>query len=76
MSGTVDGVAKRSESGDRVRVTRTESVPEGSRVRHFDQLDERTQDAVASIDGAHAVFDAPELTTGDVVVFTDYYRVE
>ena len=76
MPRTVDGLAERSPNGNCVRVTRTDSVPEGSRVRHFDELDERTQDAVAGLDAGSTVCDAPELAAGEVIVYTDYYRVE
>ncbi|WP_380680703.1 hypothetical protein [Salinigranum sp. GCM10025319] len=48
-------------------------------VRHFDQLSDRAQRVVAAADAdwTHSV-DAPTpaLTDADVVVFTDYYRVE
>ena len=69
-------MADTSRSQRCVRVTRTDSVPEGSRVRHFDELDERAQNAVASLDADTTVCDAPELAAADVIVYTDYYRVE
>ena len=76
MPLTADGVAERSRSQDCVRLTPTDSVPDGSRVRHFDELDERAQDAVVSLDAGSTVCDAPELATADIIVYTDYYRVE
>ena len=76
MTQTADGVAERSRSEHCVRLTRTDSVPEGSRVRHFDELDQRAQDAVAGLDAGGVVCDAPGLTAADVIVYTDYYRVE
>jgi hypothetical protein len=48
-------------------------------VRHFDQLSDRAQRVVAAADADWTPsVDAPTpaLATGDVVVFTDYYRVE
>ena len=71
-----DGAAERSRSENCVRVTRTESVPEGCRVRHFDELDERAQDAVVGLDAESTVCDAPGLSTADVIVYTAYYRIE
>ena len=76
MPRTADCLAERSGDENRVRVTPTDSVPEGYRVRHFDELGEPAQDAVAGLDAGSAVCDAPELTAGEVIVFTDYYRVE
>ena len=76
VSHPADGVAERSRSQHCVRVTRTDSVPDGSRVRHFDELDERAQNALAGLDGGGTVCDAPGLAAADVIVYTDYYRVE
>ena len=76
MPRTVDGLAEGSRNESCVRLTRTDSVPEGYRVRHFDELGERAQDAVAGVDTGSAVCDAPELTAGEVIVYTDYYQIE
>ena len=76
MPQPADGVAERSRSQHCVRLTRTDTVPDGSRVRHFDELGERAQNAVASLDAGSTVCDAPELAAADVIVYTDYYRVE
>ncbi|MFB6096275.1 MAG: hypothetical protein ABEJ74_02675 [Haloferacaceae archaeon] len=65
-------------------------VPEGARVRHFDELDERAQqDLFAAVHGGSSLAgeesrnrrvsdgggDVTGLVSGDVVVFTGYYRV-
>ena len=76
MPQMADGVAERSRSEHCVRLTRTDSVPEESHVRHFDELGERAQNAVASLDAGGIVCDAPGLTTADIIVYTDYFRVE
>ena len=76
MPRTADCLAERSRSQDCVRVTRTDSVPDECRVRRFDELDERAQDAVAGLDAGNTVCDAPGLSDADVIVYTDYYRVE
>jgi hypothetical protein len=60
-------------------VIRTNSVPESARVRHFDELDDAAQEYLA-----HAVEGASPrdpttlsgLSEGDVVVYTDYYRIQ
>ncbi|WP_416840594.1 hypothetical protein [Haloferax sp. DFSO52] len=54
-------------------------VPPDARVRHFDELSDRTQHALATaapsgrldIDPA-----ATQLSRGDVVVFTEYVRIQ
>jgi hypothetical protein len=60
-----------------------ENVPDDARVRHYDELDERAKeylDAVATgrdrpfTDGGRPE-PVADLRSGDVVVFTDYYRV-
>ncbi|KTG09341.1 hypothetical protein AUR64_16305 [Haloprofundus marisrubri] len=60
-----------------VAATRTDTVPAGARVRHFDELDERAQQmVVAAANGQLSnTASVPGLRSGDVVVFTDYYRV-
>ncbi|MFB6161293.1 MAG: hypothetical protein ABEJ61_08985 [Haloferacaceae archaeon] len=58
-------------------VTDPGSLSADARVRHVDELDERAQ---AFLDAARAEGTTPDdppadLTPGDVVVFTEYYRV-
>ena len=50
-------------------------VPPGARVRDFDELDDRTQDFFLSTATDGTVPPGFGLSQGDVVVFTDYYRV-
>ena len=60
-------------------VTRTETVPENARVRHFDELDDTDQEFLVdatSGDGSRPSAARSGLSAGDVVVFTDYYRVQ
>ena len=46
-------------------------------VRHFDQLSNRAQRVViAAVEDRTVSVHAPSLEAVDVVVFTDYYRVE
>jgi hypothetical protein len=59
-------------------VDSTDWVPERSRVRHFDELDEAAQEfLIQSTEGATArdPRTVPDLREGDVVVFTEYYHV-
>jgi hypothetical protein len=60
-----------------VTLTPASEVTASDDVRHFDQLTTRAKRAViaAAADRSTAV-SAPSLATVDVVVFTDYYRVE
>ena len=76
MSQQVDGDAELVSDPGCVRVTPTESVPAGSRVRHFDELSDSAQDAVAGADDGAVIRGSSGLSTGEVIVFTDYYRVE
>lgn len=58
-------------------MTSAERVPENARVRHFDELEERTQRVLFDVAHNGASEERiPELADGDVVVFTDYYRVD
>lgn len=62
-----------------LRLRRTETVPADATVKHVDQLHERTYRAVArAANGSAVELDAAStvLSAGDVVVFTDYLRVE
>ncbi|ACM57523.1 hypothetical protein [Halorubrum lacusprofundi] len=64
------------ETNRRMRLRRTGTIPADARVRHYDELDEETQVAVSEIAGRPRT--APEtedLDDGDVVKFTDYYKV-
>jgi len=59
-----------------MRLRRTEWIRPDARVRHFDELSDRTQDAVFEIaDEPRTVPEAADLEDGDVVKFTDYYQV-
>ncbi|QOS12491.1 uncharacterized protein HfgLR_11770 [Haloferax gibbonsii] len=54
-------------------------VPPGARVHHFDELSERTQHALATASPAGRLDIDPttsRLSRGDIVVFTDYVRVQ
>ncbi|SDF63687.1 hypothetical protein SAMN04488067_106160 [Halorubrum xinjiangense] len=64
------------DTGRRVRLRRTGRVPADARVRHYDELDDEEQGVVRELAGKP--WTAPEtgdLDDGDVVKFTDYYRV-
>jgi len=59
-------------------VHRTDGVPEGARVRRFDELaDPAQQYPVRAAEGVSPrdPRNVPGLNEGDVVVFTDYYRI-
>lgn len=57
-----------------------ERVPEHARVRHVDELDERSQAQLfALVDGdAHAGRIPPgtSFEDGEIIVYTDYYRID
>ncbi len=60
-----------------VTLAPTAQVNASDEVRHFDQLTTRAKRAViAAADGRSTAVSAPSLASVDVVVFTDYYRVE
>ena len=60
-----------------VTLVPTTEVAPSDDVRHFDQLSARAKRAVAAAEeGGPTPIHAPSLTNVDVVVFTDYYRVE
>jgi hypothetical protein len=60
-----------------VTLVPTSKVNASDEVRHFDQLTPRAKRAVvAAAEGRSSPVSAPSLATVDVVVFTDYYRVE
>ncbi|WP_241981536.1 hypothetical protein [Halorubrum sp. GN11_10-6_MGM] len=64
------------DTGRRLRLRRTGRVPADARVRHYDELDDDEQDVVRELAGDPRT--APEtgdLDDGDVVKFTDYYRI-
>ena len=53
-------------------------VPPGARVRHFDELSDRTQHALATaVQSGRLDIDpaSTRLSRGDVVVFTEYVRI-
>ncbi|KTG28447.1 hypothetical protein [Haloferax profundi] len=54
-------------------------VPAGVRVHHFDELSEQTQHALATVSHSGRLDIDPtatRLSRGDVVVFTEYFRVQ
>lgn len=52
-------------------------IGSATRVRHFDQLSEPAQNAlVAATDGGTGRLPSAEFEPGEVVIFTDYYRVQ
>jgi len=60
-------------------VNRTETVPETARVRHFDELDDSAQEYLFNVASGASPRDPSNLSglnEGDVVVFTDYYRIQ
>lgn len=60
-----------------VTLVPTTEVDVRDEVHHFDQLTPRAQRAVIAADeGRSTAVHAPSLATVDVVVFTEYYRVE
>ncbi|MFC7323115.1 hypothetical protein ACFQMF_00825 [Halorubrum rutilum] len=64
------------ESGRRLRLRRTGRIPPDARVRHYDELGEEAQVLVRELAGRPRTAPEPgELDDGDVVKFTDYYRV-
>jgi|GEM_PF-231053 len=72
--------SRRSVQLDRVdvRLERVESVAPDATVRHVDQLDSDTLEAVyEAISTDRSVLAAgTTLEPGEVIVFTDYFRVE
>lgn len=62
-----------------LRLRRTDTVPADATVKHVDQLRESTYRRIArATDGSVVELDAAstQLSAGDIVVFTDYLRVE
>ncbi|WP_327052153.1 hypothetical protein [Halomicrococcus gelatinilyticus] len=69
-----------TREGAAIEVRRTRTVPPKARVRHFDELGERTQQVLAELDGDRSVVPvaeevAEEVVDDVVVVFTGYYRI-
>jgi hypothetical protein len=56
--------------------TRTDQPSPGVRVRDYDELDDRTQEFFLSTAADGTVPAGRDLSQGDVIVFTDYYRVQ
>ena len=64
------------DTGRRLRLRRTGRVPPDARVRHYDELDDEEQGVVRELAGGPWTAPEPgDLDDGDVVKFTDYYRV-
>jgi hypothetical protein len=62
---------------DTITLTPVSEIDAADEVRHFDQLSPRAKRAVIAADeGQSTSVHAPSLSSVDVVVFTDYYRVE
>lgn len=61
-----------------LRLRRTDTVPGDASVVHVDQLDDATFDDVhrATTDAAGELPPTSTLSAGDIVVYTDYLRVE
>lgn len=61
-----------------LRLERVDSVATDATVRHIDQLDSETLGAVCrAVSGGRPVTTVEtDLEPGEVIVFTDYYRVE
>jgi hypothetical protein len=60
------------------QLRRLTTVPQDARVHHYDELDERTQTAVAvavESGGAFSPEPSARVAPGDVVVYTDYFEV-
>ncbi|ODR81613.1 hypothetical protein BG842_25785 [Haladaptatus sp. W1] len=80
-SNSTSSLASASTGETAFTITRTETVPAGVRVYHFDELSEATQQVFAEIDGRERVVRmteavANEFTTDALVVFDDYYRID
>ncbi|MFC6989297.1 hypothetical protein ACFQJD_12330 [Haloplanus sp. GCM10025708] len=59
-----------------LRVSRTTAVPADARVRHFDELDDDSQQYLAAVESGETPAAMPTgLASGDVVVYTDYFRI-
>ncbi|MDQ2050505.1 hypothetical protein RBH26_08390 [Natronolimnohabitans sp. A-GB9] len=61
-----------------LRLECVESIPAGTTTRHVDQLDTETLDTFyAALDGDRSLLEADtDLEIGEVIVFTEYYRVD
>lgn len=62
------------DDGSSVVVVSPERIGPNARVRDFDQLSERAQRLFVADDATDATA-VPDLESGDVVRFTDYYLV-
>ena len=64
------------DSGRRLRLRQTDRVPPDADVVDYDELSEREQAVVRELAGGPWTAPEPEqLDDGDVVRFTEYYRV-
>ncbi|WIV68194.1 hypothetical protein [Natrialbaceae archaeon AArc-T1-2] len=53
-----------------------DAVGSPSQIRHVDQLDERTKEVFyEAVESGAVGTDEADLTDGEVIVYTDYYRV-
>jgi hypothetical protein len=62
-------------------ITRTETVPAGVQVYHFDELTEGAQQVLVEFEGGEKVVQmtgalADEFDRNSLVVFNDYYRID
>jgi hypothetical protein len=65
----------------RVELRTVESVPEGAKVGHYDELDEAAKEEVPALVGADGATDVggevgASLADYDLVKYTDYLRVQ
>jgi hypothetical protein len=76
MSRTASGPSLEQAAGGDVVPTTADRIDPTARVRHFDQLSERAQRILVTAATDQPIErEAPDLRSGDVVRFTDYYVV-
>ncbi len=78
-TSSVDAVLNRGTGALVIR--RTDTVLPETRVRHFDELSEPTQNLLTEFEGEEMAVPitqelADDLTSDTTVVFTDYYRID
>ncbi|QLK27493.1 hypothetical protein HYG81_07805 [Natrinema zhouii] len=78
MSMAATNTAATDLRGHAVTLERVESVPADAPVRHVDQLEGETLTAFyeAVTDDRSVPAAEVDLEAGEIIVFTDYYRVE
>jgi hypothetical protein len=74
------GETPSAREGTAIEVRRIRTVPPNASVRHFDELEERTQQVLAELDGDRSLVPVAEevaegMVDDVVVVFTGYYRI-